>query len=1423
MSYNLRSSRRHGNEMKIDTGEVKSPERKSRSRSRSPSPPLSPNSRSRINRGNIAREQNQRDLINRYRTESRNKRVNRAVRFQRQKLSDSVSNSFQEWILYTGQNYVDLLQFLRDASTSLYDLLRDRWIEEGAISWQLSLPIEYEGVINGNTVTRTINLNSDLHKILTRNDIRDSIDLIFGELIKKNQDYNDGGSNWRISKVEPIFNIKISVIQVGSGLKSGAQFGKFTDRRAGAYIPVPNWLQYNKGIINVKNKDDQCFRYSMECALLYKKDMDEGNGDSTNGNREKEYVYKNKRNFQFDELEFPIHPLDLEKFEELNKEKHNLAINVYAAGQTEQEGIGIVLQSKNNTATWIVSLLIVQKFDTSTEEQDDYHWVFIKDLSLLLRNNMAKTDHKRYLCTHCLNNFATPEALYKHRHGGCIKQAKREILPKIDHHFKYFKEFYRKNKLPWVIYADFEAFNKQIEHSEDPEEETKTESNRKRKHIPSGYCIYAVCSSNSSKNILRHYTYEYEEFNEEGSTDVIKKFIDDIVEIQQKIATDINFNWNYPATELNDDQKLLFEEEKNCCVCNLSFKNPIMQHWFYTCNTPPPDVENYDNNNDYKEAVKEYWTRKKQIMRSKHSHETALELLKENSRVVVAWNPNKQFDNYIGACHYDCKKHISRYDEIPVVFHNLSNYDEHFIIKNLKASLFALNTNENLIYYGNSSKKGFRCIPLDGDKFMTFSFMGLKFIDSYRFLSASLSTLVENLRKSDPQKFVYTDLEMKKYLERTRMIEYTPEIKELMLRKGVFPYEWFDEPMKLEETEFPPIEEFFSSLSNDNIKLSEWQHGKRVWNLLNIKVMQNYHDIYMIQDVLLLADVFETFRKLCEQNNNLEPLWYVSLPGYTMDSAFSFLPGIPYHDCVHPFYIELFDERQPDMYYFIEQAIRGGVSMTPGRYSKANNPFIPNYNIDEIIKYIMYFDITNLYGYGLSSTLPSGGYLWIDDVLQKNGIVNNIEKLSINDPIGYFLEIDAEFPNDCHDYLKDFPPAPVNDSIFNENTSPYYQDLLEKFGMRHDNNLKKLLCPLYARSKYIVHYRNLQQYTKLGMVVTKVHRVLQFNQSNWLEPYVTFCTQKRAQSKNDFEKDFYKLLVNSLYGKFIQNNRKFKKVVAVGNTLTKNKWDPYMESFRIINKEVTLMYLRKGQVDLYSSVIVGACVLEHAKWLMYHMFYDILKGVFDNRIKLLFTDTDSLCVEIIADNPMQEMKENKVNKELETDPILQKILQKSTSKTNRTLDYFDMSGWPQDDSYYGGNYHNPTNKKLVGTNKDEMVGIEGKNVYILEVVAFRSKMYSILTTEMTKNAAKGISRAVKKQLTHEQYVECLNHDDDEEYKVEKKKMTSIQSKDNELYLVEIEKATLNPVDSKVFLVDAFTTLPYGHKDTYRILSPYSSV
>ena len=230
--------------------------------------------------------------------------------------------------------------------------------------------------------------------------------------------------------------------------------------------------------------------------------------------------------------------------------------------------------------------------------------------------------------------------------------------------------------------------------------------------------------------------------------------------------------------------------------------------------------------------------------------------------------------------------------------------------------------------------------------------------------------------------------------------------------------------------------------------------------------------------MLLLADVFESFRKTCLQYHKLDPCHYFTSPGLSWDAMLK-MTNIK---------LELMTDI--DMFQFIEKGMRGGVSYIANRYGKANNKYMKEYDEKAPSKYIMYLDANNLYDWAMSLYLPTGNFKWMSDKEIKQ---INPGKYKSDGKKRLILEVDLEYPPELHDMHNDYLVCPEKVKVSNDMLSGYCKKIAEKYKISI-GLVSKLIPILRDKKEYVLHYRNLQLYLNLGLKIKKVHRVLKFDQ-----------------------------------------------------------------------------------------------------------------------------------------------------------------------------------------------------------------------------------------------------------------------------------------------------------------------------------------
>ena len=395
-----------------------------------------------------------------------------------------------------------------------------------------------------------------------------------------------------------------------------------------------------------------------------------------------------------------------------------------------------------------------------------------------------------------------------------------------------------------------------------------------------------------------------------------------------------------------------------------------------------------------------------------------------------------------------------------------------------------------------------KCIPKTDEKYISFSKNILMETKTIITIDKNGKEKIEEkkyyleMRFLDSFKFTLKSLEkLAETLGEDQFETLTSQMSEtesldLLKQKGVFPYEYMTDFSKLNATSLPPKEAFYSHLYKTNISDKEYEHAQKVWETFKCKTMRDYHDLYLKTDVLLLADIMTEFRKVCKKAYGLDALHYYTSPGLAWDAMLKYTK------------IELKLISDPDMYQMIESGIRGGISSIMKRHAKANHKNLKNHDPQKPSVFVEYLDANNLYGWAMSKPLPYRNFKWMNEF-----------ELGDWQSRPCILEVDLEYPEELHDLHKEYPLAPERLTI---------------------GKVKKLVPNLYDKEKYQVHHETLKQCLELGMKLTKIHRGVSFGEK-------------------DFEKDFFKLMNNSVFGKTMENvkNRVNVKLVTTKEALNK--------------------------------------------------------------------------------------------------------------------------------------------------------------------------------------------------------------------------------------------------------------------------------
>ena len=886
-------------------------------------------------------------------------------------------------------------------------------------------------------------------------------------------------------------------------------FYKTNEMNGSNYIKIP--LRSNS-ILNIENNDKYCFLWSI-LPYLHPCTIN-------HPNRVSNYKqYFNELNINGFDFTKGFRCSDVHKLNDLN----NLSVNIFELNfYRDQNQWGhklIPIEVGKINSDRIIDLAIYKN-----------HYVLIKKLDVFLGDH-----NKKYNCRRCLSSYTSENMLMKHKQK-CGDDNITTIKTSNESHLRW-KNHFHKNPLYFRIYADFEADNEKDNSSIG----NKTTNIYKQNPVLNGYHIVSeledVLKSDYYKSLLGY--------------DNVDWFVDEVIKLENKMA----FYFKKTKKEINMKDEV-DEDYRNDNVCRFCEKEILS------------------------DKVRD------------HCHLTG---------------------KYRGPAHSKCNINVTQKQSnfIPFIFHNFSNYDCHMFSKKLVDK-----KNDKVI---------FDIIPKTNEEYISVTYGCIRFIDSYRFQSSSLDSLVRALvgnsdkRLKDFKDEIFDNDEIlnivskieKNYTEEILNLEendrtikslkkyYPEEIENLeevllnymgendlkILKRGfpdkwkyliknlAYPYEYFN---SIDDYQKPvnnlKKEHFLSKLKNKCPDNEEIQRTMDIIERFNIKNGEELTEIYLKSDVLLRTCVIENFLEISINQFDINPLFCVSLPGYTWQC------GLKYTG------IKLQTLQDKDKILLLENNIRGGISSVMGdRYVKS----------DENGK-VLYIDANNLYGHSMSEPLP------YDEIKFDNNVeLEEILNTPDDSDIGYFIEVDLNYPDSIKEKTKNFPFAPINKKYNPDNFNDYMKEI------RPDTYVQssKLLCDWSDKKNYLVHYRMLKFYVRHGMTVDKVHDIISFRQSRWLERYINFNTQKRNQAVNDFEKDFYKLLNNAFFGKTMENVRTRLKIKFI-------KKDDYREiikhqfklTFNGIHKsyENCDSYTHKqNEVLIDEPIYLGFTVLEISKLHMY--------------------------------------------------------------------------------------------------------------------------------------------------------------------------------------------------------------------------------
>ena len=411
------------------------------------------------------------------------------------------------------------------------------------------------------------------------------------------------------------------------------------------------------------------------------------------------------------------------------------------------------------------------------------------------------------------------------------------------------------------------------------------------------------------------------------------------------------------------------------------------------------------------------------------------------------------------------------------------------------------------------------------------------------------------------------------------------------------------------------------------------------------------------------------------------------------------------------------------------------------------------YDKSKPTKYLQYLDANNLYGWAMSQPLPTGGFHWVE--FRKDRSPKTIvEELVVKKDYGYLLEVDVACPKELHDYYNDLPFMCAKMKI---------------------NGVEKLVPNLYYKHKYVIHIKALRQAIDRGLVLERIHRCIEFKQSAWMKEYIDFNTMLRTAAKNDFEKDFCKLMNNSVFGKTMENIRKHRNVKLVNNEeeYLKNVMKPNFKSGTLLGPDLMGCEMGKVRVVMNTPVYLGQAILDLSRTIMYEFHYYYMIPKYGDRLKLCYIDTDSLIYSIGTEDFYSDIADDVESR-------------------------FYTSGHPN-----SGSRPLPIvkNKKVIGLMKDEL----GSEI-MKEFVSLRPKMYSYRVGNSEPKKCKGIKKCVvKRTISFDDYKRCLFSGESSH-----RSQLLFRSRKHEVRTLEVNKLALSREDDKRISINGVASYAIGH-------------
>jgi hypothetical protein len=1236
-----------------------------------------------------------------------------------------------------------------------------------------------------------------------------------------------------------------------------------------SHHPFPSYYPEAKmrraGVVNIDNKDDQCFLYAALCAI-----------ERPESKPQRVSKYEHRLNeINMEGIDFPVTLRDIPKIELLNQQTIR-AINVFFTPETSDfsnthalHNFRILHRSQNNRlppdARATINLVWFPTGSSVCENNrvdTPGHYCAVRNVDALL----SSSEVRRYYCNGCLKGYARSDVRDAHQmicSEGCqilmpgekkilLKDAResqrreqdiksqREGLNRIElaeadereeredelkaieaerdaelgeelgaaeegatpdlHFIKFIPGQYAQVRHPIAIYGDSESIARALEHVHDPNSLSWTA--KIAEQLPASWCIYIdthdeltevvdTCNDELARWMRRD---GYEGFIHENSARHPETWWRAVKSVRQhptKITSleDLSQVHGVGTAILDVAQAYEFTNEP-AEVFQFGPNERLLRF-------ESTSDDQMDATAQMLQALQRLERVFRAILKARHPIDLTPEQETAYEGATCCHYCDEPFDgDHIKVCDHDHTKPTRNYRAaacrtcnmnidkswkkrmtVPFYCHNSKGYDSHHIIREVSD----LEGDYEITATADNSEK-FKALKLTSRSTqITFNFL-----DTMAHQMAGLQQLAGNL--PDERK-----VRVRRFVEETYPAE--PQAFQLLTAKIPFPYEYMDSMLKLDEP-LPPLELqadgktlWWNSLGLSDLTDADRELIRSVQRVTGITTFRQWHDLYLQMDVLLLADIHEDYRSWNLVNYGLDPTQFITGPALFSAAQQKMCKS------------ELHQLSDSSMYTMLESGKRGGMSGAITRHFKANNPGAPQtYDPSGEQVHMLYEDMNNLYGYAMCQTLPYQNFEWVDcaewgehelrqlHVEPMTADFSNPEE-SARVTEGHIVEVDIEYPEHLHDQHSQLPMAPEKTDIQESWLSPYALGVRETKAPRTN---VKLTSHFLKRDRYVIDIRTLRFYLDRGLVVTKVHRGIRFDQCAWLRPWIQFNTAQRVLAKaagNEADGDRFKVANNAVYGKQLEDvrARRTMRFSLEPKQFEKRKSDPRMKAWHTIpprsgsGRALWISEHEPESICLDRPIFAGVSILDLSKLAMFQYWYDELQprvcadGDW-SRLQLGMMDTDSYLYRVRHDNW----------------PAIQRSMRHLHDTSNLPKKHPDFR---------------EECRAIPGLMKDELGGQT-----LIESIHLRSKCYSLRFGDdakaQEKKLCKGVSKIrVKTQMNLEHYRRAL------EGKTHYQEQRMIRSSNQRIFTILQTKRALAAYDDKRYILDdGVHSLPYGHCD-----------